>query len=116
MWDLRKFREGPNRAMILPMRALLNLIRWMLLGLFRSKSSREAEILALRHQLSAASSVTGAPGLQQLRSYDLRLPVSDRAAYSGNIVFSLPGAIYGGGFNSAMLFVNSRHDDQRPRR
>src|SRR6478672_3168650 len=31
----------------------------------------------------AASSVTAAPGLQQLRSYDPRLPVSDRAAYSG---------------------------------
>src|SRR3954463_15683378 len=34
------------------MRALLNLIRWMLLGLFRSKTSREAEILALRDQLN----------------------------------------------------------------
>src|SRR6478736_3871030 len=32
----------------------------------------------------AASSVTAAPGLQQLRSYDLRLLVSDRAAYSGH--------------------------------
>src|SRR3954453_12252492 len=31
---------------------LLNLIRWMLLGLFRSKTSLEAEILALRHQLN----------------------------------------------------------------
>src|SRR3954468_13096931 len=29
----------------------------------------------------AASSITAAPGLQQLRSYDLRLLVSDRAAY-----------------------------------
>src|SRR3954467_15404534 len=34
------------------MRALLNLIRWMLLGLFRSKTSLEAEILALHHQLN----------------------------------------------------------------
>ena len=34
------------------MRALLNLIRWMLLGLFRSKTSLAAEILALRHQLN----------------------------------------------------------------
>jgi hypothetical protein len=34
------------------MRDLLNLIRWMLLGLFRSKTSLEAEILALRHQLN----------------------------------------------------------------
>src|SRR6476620_3140155 len=33
------------------MRDLLNLIRRMLLGLFRSKASLEAEILALRHQL-----------------------------------------------------------------
>ena len=31
---------------------LLKLIRWMLLGLFRSKTSLEAEILALRHQLN----------------------------------------------------------------
>src|SRR3954467_1017798 len=31
----------------------------------------------------AASSITAAPGLQQLRSYDLRLLVSDRATYSG---------------------------------
>jgi hypothetical protein len=34
------------------MRDLLNLIRSMLLGLFRSKRSLEAEILALRHQLN----------------------------------------------------------------
>jgi hypothetical protein len=34
------------------MQNLLNLIRWMLLGLFRSKTSLEAEILALRHQLN----------------------------------------------------------------
>jgi hypothetical protein len=31
------------------MQDLLNLIRWMLLGLFRSKTSLEAEILALRY-------------------------------------------------------------------
>src|SRR4051794_13272720 len=34
------------------MRDLLNLIRSMLLGLFRSKRALEAEILALRHQLN----------------------------------------------------------------
>src|SRR3954449_12533670 len=34
------------------MQDLLNLIGWMLLGLFRSKSSLEAEILAPRHQLN----------------------------------------------------------------
>src|SRR6476646_7107075 len=34
------------------MRDLLNLIRSMLLGLFRSKTSLEVEILALRHQLN----------------------------------------------------------------
>src|SRR4051794_16049830 len=33
------------------MRDLIGLIRWMLLGLFRSRTSLEAEILALRHQL-----------------------------------------------------------------
>src|SRR4051812_7592770 len=39
---LSAWPEGPNRAMILPMRALLNLIRWMLLGLVRSRTSLEA--------------------------------------------------------------------------
>ena len=34
------------------MRDLLSLIRWMLLGRFRSKASLEAEILALRHPLN----------------------------------------------------------------
>src|SRR4051795_747838 len=34
------------------MRDLLNLIRWMLLGLFRSRTSLRAENLALRHQLN----------------------------------------------------------------
>src|SRR5204863_4090706 len=34
------------------MRDLLKLIRWMLLGLFRSRASIEAENLALRHQLN----------------------------------------------------------------
>src|SRR5580765_4093156 len=46
------WREGPNRVMNGSMRDLLNLIRSMLLGLFRSKTSLEAEILALRHQLN----------------------------------------------------------------
>src|SRR5512133_4345797 len=40
------------------MQDLLNLISWMLLGLFRSKSSREAEILALRHQLNVLRRVS----------------------------------------------------------
>src|SRR3954471_10950297 len=31
----------------------------------------------------AASNVTAAAGLQELRSYDLRLPVSERGRYSG---------------------------------
>src|SRR4051794_26884489 len=34
------------------MRDLLNLIRWMLVGLFRSRASLGAENLALRHQLN----------------------------------------------------------------
>src|SRR5512133_3170996 len=40
------------------MQDLLNLISWMLLGLFRSKSSREAEMLALRHQLNVLRRVS----------------------------------------------------------
>src|SRR4051812_34901773 len=39
----------------------------------------------------AASNVTAAPGLQQLRSYDLRLPVSDRAAYFGRAHYRRAG-------------------------
>src|SRR3954465_663629 len=35
-----------------PMRDLLDLIRWMLVGLFRSRTSLRAENLALRHQLN----------------------------------------------------------------
>src|SRR6476661_2007879 len=34
------------------MRDLLNLIRWMLVGLFRSRASLRTENLALRHQLN----------------------------------------------------------------
>src|SRR5881392_3364751 len=34
------------------MRDLLNLIRWMLVGLFRSRTALRAENLALRHQLN----------------------------------------------------------------
>jgi hypothetical protein len=34
------------------MRDLLNLVMWMLLGLFRTRASLEAEILTLRHQLN----------------------------------------------------------------
>ena len=44
--------ERPNWAMNAAMRDLLNLIRWMLLDLFRSRRSLEAEIFALRHQLN----------------------------------------------------------------
>src|SRR6187200_1881187 len=44
----------------------------------------------------AASSVTAAPGLQQLRSYDPRLLVSDRAAYSGRPHDRRAGNRYGG--------------------
>src|SRR6476659_2367949 len=42
----------------------------------------------------AASSVTAAPGLQQLRSYDPRVLVSDRAAYSGRPHDRRAGNIY----------------------
>src|SRR5512133_4221734 len=40
------------------MQDLLSLIGWMLLELFWSKSSREAEILALRHQLNVLRRVS----------------------------------------------------------
>src|SRR3954449_2589388 len=42
----------------------------------------------------AASSITAAPGLQQLRSYDLRLLVSDRAAYFGRAHYRRAGNSY----------------------
>jgi hypothetical protein len=65
------------------MQDLLNLIRWTLLGLFRSKSSLEAEILALRHQLNVLRRTS--PRRPLFSNFDrmiFRLPVSDRAAYS----------------------------------
>src|SRR6059058_5706362 len=66
------------------MRDLLNLIRWMLLGLFRSRTSLRAENLALRHQLNVLHrSSPKRPVFSDLRSPDLHLLVSDRTAYSG---------------------------------
>src|SRR6476659_4854656 len=47
-------------------------------GIARGRDTRSAPSAEC-----AASSVTAAPGLQQLRSYDPRLLVSDGAAYSG---------------------------------
>ena len=41
------------------MRDLLKLIRWMLLGLVRSRRSIEAENLALRHQLNVLQRTGG---------------------------------------------------------
>src|SRR3954453_5153437 len=64
-----------------PMRDLLDLIRWMLVGLFRSRTSLRAENLALRHQLNVL--YRRSPNRPVFRSPDLHLLVSDRAAYSG---------------------------------
>src|SRR6188472_2981701 len=50
------------------MRDLLSLIRWMLLGRFRSKASLEAEILALRHQLNVLRPTS--PPLPVLSNFD----------------------------------------------
>ena len=50
------------------MRDLLNLIRWMLLGLVRSRRSLEAENLALRHQLKVLH--RRAPKRPALRDFD----------------------------------------------
>ena len=50
------------------MRDLLNLIRWLLLGLLRSKRSLEAENLALRHQLTVLH--RSAPKRPTLRNFD----------------------------------------------
>jgi hypothetical protein len=43
----------PKRAMLRLMGDMLKLIWWMVIGLFRSRASLEAEIVALRHQLNA---------------------------------------------------------------
>ena len=51
-----------------PMRDLLNLIRWVLLGLLRSRSSIEAENLALRHQLNVLR--RRSPKRPVLRNFD----------------------------------------------
>jgi hypothetical protein len=50
------------------MRDLLKLIRWMLLGLVRSRRSIEAENLALRHQLNVLHRT--APKRPALRNFD----------------------------------------------
>src|SRR3954451_16337211 len=50
------------------MRDLLNLIRWVLLGLLRSRSSIEAENLALRHQLNVLR--RRSPKRPVLRNFD----------------------------------------------
>jgi hypothetical protein len=50
------------------MRDLLNLIRWLLLGLLRSRRSLEAENLALRHQLTVLH--RSAPKRPTLRNFD----------------------------------------------
>ena len=50
------------------MRDLLNLIRWLLLGLVRSRRSLEAENLALRHQLNVLH--RSAPRRSTLRNFD----------------------------------------------
>src|SRR6476620_6259840 len=53
------------------MRDLLNLIRWLLLGLVRSRRSLEAENLALRHQLTVLH--RSAPKRPTLRNFDRRV-------------------------------------------
>src|SRR3982751_1840326 len=60
--------EAANRAMNWPMRDLLDLIRWLLLGLVRSRRSLEAENLALRHQLRVLH--RSAPKRPTLRNFD----------------------------------------------
>src|SRR4051812_7524983 len=50
------------------MRDLLNLIRWLLLGLVRSRRSLEADNLALRHQLTVLH--RSAPKRPTLRNFD----------------------------------------------
>src|SRR4051794_14131875 len=84
------------------MRALLNLIRWMLLGLFRSKTSLEAEILALRHQLNVLRRAS--PRRPVFSNFDrmiFRLLVSDRAARRSHLhgsggTFSSPATVGAG--------------------
>jgi hypothetical protein len=47
---------------------LFNLLRWILLDLFRSRSSLEAEVIALRHQLNVLR--RGAPKRPALKTFD----------------------------------------------
>jgi len=46
------WRIAANRAMLAPMGDILKLNWWIVIGLFRSRASLEAEILTLRHQLN----------------------------------------------------------------
>jgi hypothetical protein len=47
---------------------LFNLLKWILLDLFRSRSSLEAEVIALRHQLNVLR--RGAPKRPALKIFD----------------------------------------------
>ena len=59
------WREGPKSGDECSMRDLLNLIRWMLVGRFRSKASLEAELLGLRRRAGCTeSNVAAARGLR----------------------------------------------------
>ena len=66
------------------MQDLVCLIRWTLVGLFRSKTSLEAEILSLRHQLNVVRRTS--PRRPVFSNFDRMIFVcalSDRATYSG---------------------------------
>jgi hypothetical protein len=49
---LSKESRATNRLIVVAMSDLLKLIRWAVVGLFRSRSGLQAEILILRHQLN----------------------------------------------------------------
>ncbi len=51
LYTLSHWRKAANRAMLRLMRDVLKLISWVVVRLFRSRASLEAEIVALRHQL-----------------------------------------------------------------
>ena len=57
-----------NRAMNAGLLELFNLLRWILLDLFRSRSALEGEVIALRHQLNVLR--CSAPKRPALTSFD----------------------------------------------
>ena len=77
--------------MLPPVADILKLICWAVIGLFRSRASLEAEILALRQQLNVLRRTSPKrPAFSYVRSSDFRRPLSDCATRSERLMIIEP--------------------------